>query len=234
MADIAEEMKNDPGMHVNVLKTVNSAAFGLATRVSNIHHAVSLMGRSRLESLVLSVAVKDMIPRINSPCMDSGRFWEVSAKRAGLARAFADRLHPATKAESFTAGLLLDMAMPFFIMSKKDEYCKVLENWKADPRRSLAEFEMEAFGFDHARVGGMIAQYWELPDNLVNIIASHHDLESEDLEPAVKVASFLNYDDGSDDLQQIIEYCQNEMAMDEATVREIAEDAFAGAKSLVE
>ena len=36
MNDIAKQLEIDPGMHVKVLKTVNSAAFGLTTKVANI------------------------------------------------------------------------------------------------------------------------------------------------------------------------------------------------------
>ena len=48
MNDIAKQLEIDPGMHVKVLTTVNSAAFGLSTKVANIPHAASLLGRSRL------------------------------------------------------------------------------------------------------------------------------------------------------------------------------------------
>ena len=38
MNDIAKQLEIDPGMHVKVLTTVNSAAFGLTTKVANIPH----------------------------------------------------------------------------------------------------------------------------------------------------------------------------------------------------
>ncbi len=42
--EIAEQIGIDPGMHVNVLKTVNSAAFGLSAEVTCMEHAISLSG----------------------------------------------------------------------------------------------------------------------------------------------------------------------------------------------
>ena len=59
MTDIAEQLQVDPGMHVKVLKTVNAAAFGLITRVTNLQHAAKLLGRSRLEAIILSHAVRN-------------------------------------------------------------------------------------------------------------------------------------------------------------------------------
>ncbi|HFC46807.1 MAG TPA: HDOD domain-containing protein, partial [Dissulfuribacter thermophilus] len=36
LSEVAKEIEKDPGMHVMVLKCVNSAAFGLRKKVSNV------------------------------------------------------------------------------------------------------------------------------------------------------------------------------------------------------
>ncbi|MFT4554355.1 MAG: HD-like signal output (HDOD) protein [Chlamydiales bacterium] len=40
--DVAEQLEIDPGLHVKVLKVVNSAAFGFSTDVKKLRHAVAL------------------------------------------------------------------------------------------------------------------------------------------------------------------------------------------------
>ena len=47
---IAEAVMHDPGTVVRVLKTVNSAAFGSRRPIDNVAHAVSYMGRGKLEN----------------------------------------------------------------------------------------------------------------------------------------------------------------------------------------
>ena len=81
MTEIAEQIEVDPGMHVKVLRTVNSAAFGLSTRVVNVPHAITLLGRSRLESLVLSVVVQDALASALENWAMSRRFEPVSSRR---------------------------------------------------------------------------------------------------------------------------------------------------------
>ncbi len=109
--DIADQIQMDPGMNIKILRLVNSAAFGLATKVSNLHHAVTILGRSRLESMLLTYAVATTVPSTLG-CMDISRFWLASARRACLAKHIAMHLHAATQAESFTAALLQDLAIP--------------------------------------------------------------------------------------------------------------------------
>ena len=67
MTSVAKQLEGDPGLHVKILKTVNSSAFGLSSRVMNLHRAVALLGRSRLETIVLSQAVHSVLPNVNVP-----------------------------------------------------------------------------------------------------------------------------------------------------------------------
>ncbi len=226
MHDIGDQIQVDPGMNVKVLRTVNSAAYGLVSKIGNIHHAVSMLGRSRLESIILAVAVKDTLPDINSQYINEAQFWAVAEKRAGIARAFAGHLHPATKAESFTAALLQDMAVPVIISAKKEEYLSVLEKWRADSSLKLNVLEQEAFGYDHAVIGGLMAEEWGLPQYLIDALSDHHD-ESDDskADPAVRLVSCLRYD-GDEGMAQLKEKCVLEYGIDEQLADQLIEETL--------
>ena len=175
MKEIAEQVQIDPGMHVKALRTVNAAAFGLASKVSSIQHAASLLGRSRLESIVLSIAVKDALPEIQSPYLDERRFWETASERACLAGALAGCLHPSTKAESFISALLQDMAIPVIMHANRERYTVVLDQWFAERELMLDEIEKKALGYDHATIGALMAEEWDLPEHVGRAIWGHHD-----------------------------------------------------------
>jgi len=225
ISDIANQIEIDPGLHVKVLTTVNSAAFGLATKVSNVAHAVSLLGRSRLESLVLSVAVKDALPDSSTPCFDGGHFWQVSMMRAVLARELAQRLHPSTVAESFSAGLLQDMAMPVMADVKGKQYCNILQEWDGDMGSDLCALEQKYLGITHASLGKMIAERWELPEYLVSAIGRHHDDQSDTMS-AVKLVSLIRYRTDGDALLVFKRACMEATGMDGASVDEMVERAI--------
>lgn len=224
--EIADQVQIDPGIHVKTLKTVNSAAFGLASKVSSIQHAVSLLGRSRLESIILSVAVKDSLPVIKSSHMDETSFWTIAAKRANLACALAVRLHPATKAETYTAALLQDMAIPVIMISNQGKYSKVLERWATEKNQQLNEIEEEILGYDHATIGALMAEEWQFPKSLVHSVAGHHQENEEDtVDPAVSLVSHFRYDN-EDGIHVLKEKCISEFEMSENLVNSIIEDAL--------
>ncbi len=194
LVKVARLIELDMGMHIRVLKTVNSAAFGLTTKVSNIEHAVMLLGKAKLECLILPLAVKEALPDLRSTCLDMERFWLTAATRASLARLIAQRLHPATQAEAYTAGMLQDIAIPVLMKLKEKEYCSALETWNGDKSTRLVTMEKERFGFDHQGIGGLMAEQWNFPEYLVKAIALHHQRQNGNgVEPAVTLVSTLRY-----------------------------------------
>lgn len=233
MNDIAKQLEIDPGMHVKVLKTVNSAAFGLSTRVANIPHAVSLLGRSRLESIVLSFAVKDTLPPTDMACFDMGQFWRSAARRARLAQALAQRIHPDTQSESFSAAFLQDIAVPVLMATKREPYLTVYNQWRNSPEERLDLLEKEVFGLDHPTIGALMAEDWGLPDYLVRMISGHHSGEkAPNVETAVRLVSYIRDNTDLDGTDRLIEYCREECGMAPEVTREMVEKAFKEAEQL--
>ncbi len=235
MAKVAKVLEADPGLQVKVLKTVNSAAFGLTRRVSNIHHAVTLLGRSRLETIVLSQAVNKVLPDVAMPFFDIQQFWLFSARRASLARAFAHHLHPTTEVESFTAGLLLDMALPILVTLKTKEYETIFERWNNDKESDLNEIEREHLDYDHSYVGALIAEKWDLPEFIINAIAGHHGHEEDsEVEPAIELVSHIRGDDKDETFEKLATICVEKYDMNTDMVMDIVRAAFEDAEELSE
>jgi len=233
MTEVAEQLQADPGLHVKILKTVNSAAFGLSTRVSNLHHAVTLLGRSRLETIVLSQAVNGVLPTVEFPFFDMRQFWVSAARRASLARALAHHLHPTTQVESFTAGLLQDMALPVLITIKPKEYRIIMRRWKTEKESWLDTLEREALGYDHPMIGALMAEVWGLPEYLIIALSGHHDWdEKSQVEPAIKLVSYIRGGDKEDDTDIIINLCIEKFGMEQNMATEMINKAIEDAKEL--
>ncbi|MBT4483706.1 MAG: HDOD domain-containing protein [Candidatus Latescibacteria bacterium] len=233
MKEVAGQLQMDPGLHVKVLKTVNSAAFGLSSRVNNLHHAVTLLGRSRLETIVLSQAIGKSLPTVNMPFFDMNKFWFSSAKRASMARILAHHFHPATQVESFTIGLLQDMGLPVLVKAKQNDYRNIFERWSAEKEILLQVFERETLGYDHITIGGLMAEEWRLPENLVKAISTQADQdEMEHLEPAAKLILNLRGRDDSDDLDILVNKCMEEHGMNQDMILKMLNNALEDAEEL--
>jgi len=230
MAAIADAIRSDPGMHIMVLKTVNSAAFGLTKKISNIQHATMLLGRSRLETLILPLGVRKSIPPMDFPCINMRSFWLASARRACLADAVAAYLHPTTRNEAFTSGLLQDMAIPVIINCRQNEYCRTLDQWNNDYETRLDHLEQGTIGFDHQSIGALMAQEWNLPEYLINAILYHHEERDEtSIEPAVRLVSHIRYENLQGDgtvMEHTRRFLFNNLDLEDSAISEMLEAAF--------
>ncbi len=202
--EVAESLGSDPALTIKVLGTVNSAAYSPQNPISDVRQALSYIGRRELEQIVLAVAVRGALPSDPAPGFDPRRFWRTAARRAALARAIAERLHPTRAGEAFTAALLLDMGIPAMVKALGKPYSDALLEWHGSPARELHTIERDRLALSHTRVGSLLAASLELPEPLVKAIASHHNEGTSDAEllPAVRLMSRVREVevDGSDEL----------------------------------
>jgi HD-like signal output (HDOD) protein len=232
--DIADQIQMDPGMNIKILRLVNSAAFGLANKVPNIHHAVTLLGRSRLESMLLTYAVSTTaLPTMD--CMEISCFWMASARRACLAKHIAMHLHAATQAESFTAALLQDIAIPLISERKQLIYEDLLKKWHSDKEADIDVMEQALFGYDHPSIGALVAEEWGLPEYLIHAIAGHHDLsEKSSAEPAVRLVSLVRYFDEDDGTERLLNTAEKDFGIDMNIMGDMISKAFSEAEQFAE
>ncbi len=193
---VGEELEKDPGVSVRILRLANSSAFATRHPVRSVPHAAALLGRSELESLLLSVAVRGVTPPDGGGPVRTSELWRLAAHRAAVARALARRFEPTLRSEAFTAALLLDMAVPLVASAQGARYAAVLERWLAGDG-ALHELEREAFGWDHAGVAGALAEQWRFPEALAAAVACHHDAEeaAEGVPRAVAVCAVVERPD---------------------------------------
>ena len=214
-SQIAERLQWDPALTFTVLKTVNSAAFGVSTPIQDVHHAVRFLGRSSLEQIVLGVAVRNSLPGAPAPGFDPKRFWAAAAFRALLAKRIATRLHPASEGECFTAGLLQDLALPVLAHGIPDRYGPILNDWHAGSAEHLHRLEQSALGWSHDEVGALICESWEMPKALIERIGAHHDDSASDqtLLPSLRLVSLIREALDEGHLTEFVEVAKSEYGL---------------------
>ncbi len=232
---IAQILAEDPGLTVRVLRTVNSAAFSPIQKVENLTQAISLLGMASLESLVLSMGVSKTLPNEAVGGFDPKLFWQGSARRAYIAKALSQHLHPQKNMESFTAGLLQDMALPFLFKRKTEAYEKFLKSW-ANGERRLHEMEKETFGWDHAEVATWMCWEWKLPESLASAIGGHNqpDEKGEHERPAaVFLVSLLRNSMDNSGTEQLTQVAQEKYGLEPEMLNALVEESFEQAEELV-
>ena len=180
------------------------------------------------------MSVRGSLPTDAADGYDFSRFWLASARRGFVARALASFLCPAWESESFTAGLLQDMALPFLAHQRSKDYGPVLREWHSTDVR-LYDLERKAFGWDHAEVGAWICGEWDLPDSITSAIGSHHPKDGAGECPAsVALSACLREAEDRPGVDDFIELATARYQIDRERAGEIIESAFQSAEEFTQ
>jgi len=177
-SQITEVMSLDPDLTSKVMRTVNSSAYAPRTKITSLDHAIMMMGRSSLERIVMMLGAKSALPARVPPALNLQSFWRTYAKRAVLAKAVADLVVPVQASLSFTAGFLQDICIPMLAAGRERDYSTVLIE-AAKGERELHVLEHETFGWDHAELGAIACNEWDLPEDLGISVREQHVPESK-------------------------------------------------------
>ena len=172
--DIAELIAKDVGLSGNVLKTINSPIFGMPSKITSIPQAISLLGLNSVVNIINAVALRDTLSGEDAGTMIN--FWDNAMDVAAACALIAKKLGIASADDAYTIGLFHNAAIPLLALKFK-EYPQVLEQAYAEEERSISTVEAELLKTDHAAVAYLIARRWQLPQQLCEVIAEHHEAE---------------------------------------------------------
>jgi HD-like signal output (HDOD) protein len=156
-----------------VLRCVNSAAYGLRMKVSNLQHAVAYLGVKQVRNLATTAAVSELFRQKGQigPYSREG-LWKHMVTVGLCGRMIALRLGLSNFEDIFLAGLLHDVGI---ILEDQHLHPYFVDMIEALPRcASLCEAERQFLGFDHRELGEGIALSWRFPETVCAAIRHHH------------------------------------------------------------
>lgn len=178
VAVAGEIVARDLGMSAKILQLVNSSFFGLPVRVTDVPHAVALLGLGVIRPLVLSAGVFGQFEGRELGGVSLTRLTGHSMRVATRAREIVDAEKPRVSSDEasdvFLAGLLHDVGRLVLAQARPGDYARLIADAAPHPRR-LAKLEGERFGATHAELGGYLLQLWGLPAPIVEAVALHHE-----------------------------------------------------------
>lgn len=198
LQQIGDIIAQDVGMSASILRLVNSAFFGLPTRVSNVQHAVKLLGTETIRVLILSIHLFSTISPRHFPGFSLKMLWEHSTRVACFARAIAEVEHASmdVRDDCFIAGMLHDVGKLVIATTMTSDYRKVLALVR-DREIRVSEAEMEIMHTTHADVGAYLISLWGFNDTIVEAVCWHgraDHLACSQFTPAVAVAVANSFD----------------------------------------
>ncbi len=165
----------DPELTAQILRLVNSFQLR-GNGVASMDEAVMRLGAMEVANTALSLTVGRLIAmRQTGYCPDPGALWRHCVGTA-LACRYLRGICTGVRADRdlvFTSGLLHDIGK-IVINSAPPEALEVIVEVMQEEGLSAADAELAVFGADHAEMGGLILERWNLPAELANAIRLHH------------------------------------------------------------
>lgn len=174
MEDIARVIQYDPIITASILKTCNSAFFGLKTPAESIKDAVNMLGIDQVIELALIKSGGQVLSGSQQGYgLEAGEMWKYSVSSAVVAKQVAIKLCLENKNTLFTSALLKDIGKIILEKHVANGSQKIIHLVK-DKQYSFQEAEKEVLGIDHAELGAMIVKMWKFSPKMIKIIRHHH------------------------------------------------------------
>lgn len=170
---IAEVVARDPGVSIRVLRVVNSAYYGLPTKIDTISEAVATIGTRQLRDLVLATTVMKQFEGIPEDLIDVNAFWRHSLATGIAARTLAAARKESNLESFFVGGMLHDLGRLVLFARMPNECIQILKYCRSQKQLMLPA-EREIFGYDHTDVGQELFRAWNLPGSLEEVAGCHH------------------------------------------------------------
>jgi putative nucleotidyltransferase with HDIG domain len=171
-ATVAGLLGSDPALAAAILRTVNSAAYGLSRKVSGVAEAVNYLGFATVRSIVVKSRLEQSLPRAarsdDRSAAEMRDLWIHCLAVSYIADALAQRVPGVDRGFASTLGLLHDIGK-LAIVAQLGSYALPADSGD----ELLHDREVRTWGIDHAGLGATLALRWSLAADLVKAIRWH-------------------------------------------------------------
>ena len=168
-------IEKDGVLSGNVLRCVNSAYYGLQSRVSSIRHAVALLGFETLRNLALAFSMRRMLVK---PKPSSERLSSQYSQHALGCAIMTQFLAHYTKSQdvdaAFAAGLFHDVGKLLMINTLPEMFPPLIEHWE-NSGGEFEDSERELLGVSHSQLSSVVLEKWKLSEVIQMAVEYHHD-----------------------------------------------------------
>ena len=196
-SDVAKSLSRDEGLVLRVLKLANSAAYGSSRNISNITEAITKLGYKSVSNIILAASVYSAMDKgLSGYALDRGELWRHSLMVAYTSRYLAKLTGKVATEDAYVGGLLHDIGKVIL-----NDYVRfgygIIVKMVEEENLPFTEAESRVLGFDHAMVGAILTEKWELPESYKYAVAYHHkpnDLPSDksEFQPLLDVVTLAN------------------------------------------
>jgi len=174
MKGISDIISDDPGLTFRLLQLVNSAFYGFPSKIETVSRALFIVGTQQLRDLALATSIMSLFKGVPEDLVNMESFWRHSVACGLTAKILATYRRCEMNVERFfAAGIIHDIGRLVIYKKIPETAREMLLRCKTN-RELLFLVERELIGFDHAELGRVLVQFWNLPPSFEEVVAYHH------------------------------------------------------------
>ena len=171
---LVEIVNSDPVIGASVLRRINSAYYGMRTRVADIQKACFLLGFDEVCDIVLTAGMMKLgdIFETESQFDIFEQVMEMSVGAAAYNKHLAHRLGLKERGFAFSTGLLYTVGRLVLLYNRPSDYEALWYTTESGKPPTVTSEQM-IFGTDHAVLAARAAEYWQLPSDAALVIRNY-------------------------------------------------------------
>jgi HD-like signal output (HDOD) protein len=170
---LVDAVHQDPTLVMRLMRTINSAFYGLREKVGNLQQAIDLLGFEEVRNLALTSYVSPLFRRsFGYATYTRQGLWLHLVSVGSLAKHIARIVGFPAPHEAFLAGMLHDFGYVLLDQYLHRHFCSVLD--RLDGIQNTDAIERQEYGFDHAALAGYVCSRWNLPSAISEAVRWHH------------------------------------------------------------
>jgi len=173
---VGQLIANDIGMSAKILQVANTSFCGARARIADPVRAVVHLGLETVGALILSEGIFSKLSeeRVREFYLDG--LQEHSIRVGRMARQICKMQHMSEESleVAMMAGILHESGMIILASDFADQLREMI----AESRRRrvpLYKIETDRLAVNHADVSGMLLDFWQLPQGIVEAVTFHHE-----------------------------------------------------------
>lgn len=171
-------IEQDPGLAARIVGIANSAYFARRTPVCSVSEAiVRVLGLNLVRGIAIGIALNKPFDASACPAFRLDRYWYRAIQTANLASYLTPlaKLGDTERNCLFLCGLLHNLGQIVLVHAFPDRMNRVFQLWEEQPALGLLRLQTQHVAMTEIEAGTLIAQRWQLPTNVADVIAFRHD-----------------------------------------------------------
>lgn len=171
---LVEIVNSDPVIGASVLRRINSAYYGMRTRVADIQKACFLLGFEEVCDIVLTAGMMKLgdIFKTETQIDIFEQIMEMSLGAAAYNKHLAQHLDLKERGFAFSTGLLHTVGRLVLLHNRPNDY-EALWYTTEKGKPPTVTSEQIIFGTDHTELAAHAAENWHLPDDATEVIRNY-------------------------------------------------------------